>query len=88
MGIHLKGIKCIPGHTINYFKKLISILGHSNKINCKVMWHGGCTQRQRNFVSPKPVIPGCTTQYSLPTMSFHTPPIVCCNSTPKVPLTP
>ena len=55
------------------------------------MWHGMVHMVQRKTkicVSPRPVIPGRTTQYSLPTKLDHIPLIFWNNFTPRVPLTP
>ena len=36
-------------------------------------WHGMAQRKTKVFVSPRPVIPGRTTQYSLPTKLDHIP---------------
>ena len=48
----------------------------------------GAHKDKEIFVSPKPVIPGHTTQYSLPTKLNHIPLIFWNNSKPKQPPTP
>ena len=52
------------------------------------MWHGMVQRKTKIYLSPRPVIPGCTTQYSLPTKLDHIPLIFWNNFAPKGPPTP
>ena len=52
------------------------------------MWHGIMQRKTKIFVSPRPVIPGRTTQYSIPTKLDHIPLIFWNNYGPIELLTP